>query len=231
MNDQQKKKYADEVNEIIDSRFEFINRYYLTIREAYHEHYDWPELDPLRHEISLCIMLGLSQAAITLTNHLLESLLKYALIITHGNNKKQKEEDIKGRIISSFIEKYKEGTQIYGDANLDKTINSACTVGLITKDQKKQLHQFRERFRNAYGHSDKKKTFGNSSIPVSGVRLENEKFVADEKGEAEIAEFFVGQGLVQAMMAQNDAPQYFSYIDKLVREIREKLFSPIDDKT
>ena len=229
MDEQQKKKYTAEVDEIIKSRFEFIDRHYLSIREAYHKHYDWPELDPLRHEICICIMFGLCQAAITLTNHLLESLLKYALIITHGKNKKQIEDEIKGRIITSFIEKYEEGILIYGDANLDKTINRACTVGLITKDQKKMLHQFRDRFRNAYSHSDKKKTFGKSSMPVSGIRLENDKFVEDEKGEPEIAKLLIGQGLVQAMMAQNDAPEYFLYIDKLAREIREKLFGQVDD--
>ena len=91
------------------------------------------------------------------------------------------------------------------------------------------LHQFRDRFRNAYSHSDKKKTFGKSSMPVSGIRLENDKFVEDEKGEPEIAKLLIGQGLVQAMMAQNDAPEYFLYIDKLAREIREKLFGPVDD--
>lgn len=231
MNDQKNTKLNNEVNEIIKSRFEFIDRHYFTIRNAYHNHYEWPELDPLRHEICICIMFGLCQAAITLTNHLLESLLKYALIILHGKNKKQKEEEIKGRLITSFIEKYKEGIQLYGGANLDKTINRACTVGLITKDQKNLLHQFRDRFRNAYSHSDKKRTFGKSTMPVAGVRLENERFVADEKSEPEIANLLVGQGLVQAMMAQNDAPKYFLYIDKLVREIREKLFGPIDDNT
>jgi len=231
MSDQRNNKFNNEVNEIIKSRFEFIDRHYLSIRDAYHKDYDWPELDPLRHEICICIMFGLCQAAITLTNHLLESLLKFALIILHGKNKKQKEEEIKGRVISSFIEKYEEGIRLYGDANLDKTINRACTVGLITKEQKNHLHHFRERFRNAYSHSDKKKIFGKSTVPVAGVRLENEKFVSDENSEPEISKLLVGQGLIQAMMAQNDAPEYFLYIDRLAREIREKLFGPIEDKT
>jgi len=132
-------------------------------------------------------------------------------------------------MISSFVEQYQEGRRLYGGANLDKTINCACSAGLITRTHKKNLHRFRDRFRNAYSHSDKTKTFGKSTIPVSGVRLENEKFVSDERGEPEIAAFLVAQGLAQAMMAQNDAPGYFLYIDKLARDIREKLFGPIDD--
>ena len=224
----EEKKKAIEVDEIIQSRFEFIKRQYPHIREAYNNHYEWPELDPLRDEICLCIMFGLCQAAITLTNHLFESLLKYALIISDGKKNKQKEEEIKGRVVSSVEEKYEEGINQYSDLNLSDTINRACTLGLITKKQKKQLHVFRNKFRNAYGHSDKQKTFGKSTMSVTGVKLENEKFKVDEKLEPEISKFLIGQGIVQAMTAQSDAPKYFKYIDSITREIREKLFGPID---
>jgi len=123
MNDEQRKKYTDEVNEIIKSRFEFINRHYPSIRKAYQNHYDWPELDPLRHEICICITFGLCQAAITLTNHLLESLLKLALIIKCGDKVKQSEDDIRGRVISALIEKYKDCIEKYNDKSLSTTIN------------------------------------------------------------------------------------------------------------
>ncbi len=92
------------------------------------------------------------------------------------------------------------------------------------KEQKKQLHQFREIFRNAYSHSDKIKTFGKSTLPITGVRLEENKLVMDEVGEPEIAFFLIGQGIVQFEMAQRTALPYFLYIDKLVREIKDKLF-------
>ena len=66
MDDSQKKQLRDEVHEIIRSRSQFIDRFYLQIREAYKNHYDWPELDPLRHEICISIMFGLCQAGIHL---------------------------------------------------------------------------------------------------------------------------------------------------------------------
>ena len=219
---------ASEVDEIIQSRFQFINRQYPNIRDAYKKHYKWSELDSLRHEICLCIMFGLCQAAITLTNHLFESMLKYALITLDGKENKQKEEEIKGRVISSVIEKYEEGFNRYGEQDLGSNINSACTLGLITEEQKIRLHILRVRFRNAYGHSDKQKTFGKSTMPVTGVKLENEKFTIDEKLEPEVAKLIIGQGIVQARQAQSDAPQYFKYMDSLVREIREKLFGSIE---
>jgi len=227
MSDQQNKQLIEEENKIIQSRTKFIERYYPIIRDAYNKPYDWPDVDPLRGEICLCIMFGLFQAAITLTNHFLESLLKYALIYKHGKNKKQKKEEIEGRATTAFIEKHEEGLKLYGNANLCKTINRACTVGLITKDQKNQLHQFRERLRNAYSHSDKKKIFGDKKIPIQSARLEKGKIVEDEKSEPKIADFPIVQGLIQEIKAQNDAPEYFLYIDKLAREIKEKLFDKI----
>lgn len=225
MNNDINKKYSDEVIEIINSRNQFVERHYLSVRDSYNAHYEWPELDPLRHEITICITFGLCQAAITLTNHLLESLLKYALIINHGKSYKQSEDEIKGNVISAFMEKYDEAIRLYDNMNLDKTINKSCTLGLISKEQKKKLHVFRERFRNAYSHSDKSKTFGNSTVPVTGVRLDKEMIVQDESGNPEISKFLIGQGIIQFEFAQNEAAPYFLYIDDLVRQIWKKLFN------
>ena len=224
----EEKIMAKEVSDIIQSRYKFIKEQYPNVRDAYKNHYQWSELESLRHEICLCIMFGLCQAAITLTNHLFESILKYALITWVGKENKQKEEEIKGRVVTSVKEKYEEGMNQYGDLNLGDTINRACTSGLITKKQKKQLHEFRVRFRNAYDHSDKQKTFGKETMSVTAVKLEDDKFIMDEKSEPEIAKFIIGQGIVQSMKAQTDAPEYFTYIDNLAREIRDKLFGPID---
>lgn len=71
---------VEEIRRIIDSRKEFFCANYPAIRFAFQEHYDTPELDTWRHEVCLCIFFGLYQAAITATNHLLESFLKYALV-------------------------------------------------------------------------------------------------------------------------------------------------------
>ncbi|MFQ5498093.1 MAG: hypothetical protein ACE5FH_00335 [Candidatus Zixiibacteriota bacterium] len=225
MNAKDIKKLAEEIDEIGDSRNEFIDRHYLTIRDSYQNNYEWPELDPLRDEICLCITFGLCQAAIALTNHLMESLIKYALIISDGNEVKQTDEERSGTSVSSFVEKYSKGQEKYNDANLDTTINCACKKGKHTKDEKKQLHEFRKRFRNAYGHSDKKKIFGESTVPVTGMRFNHDTIVPDEEDEPRIADFMIGQGLIQATMAQNEAPQYFLYIDKLVRGIGSRLFN------
>lgn len=224
MDENQNKIISDEVNEIIESRYQFINQYYLEVRDIYKNHYNWNELDPIRQEICICIMLGLCQAAITLTNHLLESLLKNALIINDSKLVKQSKEEIQGRIITSLIEKYSEGIRKFNNINLNSSINQARKVGLISKKQKKELHVFREIFRNAFSHADKFKTFGESTMPVTGIKIENDKIITDEIGDPEIAKFPIGQGIVQVMIAQEHAVPYFLYIDNLVREIKNKLF-------
>jgi len=230
MNEEKSKILLEEINGILRSRIKFINKNYLSVRDAYKNYYDDTRLDPLRHEICLCIILGLYQAAITLTNHFLESLLKYALIIKHSENKKIEEEKIKGAVVTSLNERFEEGIRLYGNANLDKTINRACTLGLISKEQKKRLHGCKERFRNAYSHSDKRKTFGDSSMPITGVKFDKDGIKMDETIETKIAEFLPGQGIIQVIFAQKEAIPYFLYIDSLAREIIEKLFGSDNEK-
>lgn len=53
---------------------------YVKIRHCYANEYELPEIDPLRYEICICLTLSLYQAAITLTNHLIEKYLKIALV-------------------------------------------------------------------------------------------------------------------------------------------------------
>jgi len=228
MNEEQNNTLSEEIKEIINSRFQYINENYIKVRDAYKNNYDSTVLDPLRVEISLCIIFGLCQAAIALTNHLLESLLKYALITKHSENKNIGGEKIKRPIVTTLIERDEEGRKRYENANLNKTINSACTLGLISKEQKKRLHEFREQFRNAYSHADKRKTFGNSSMPITGFRFEHDGSKSDETLETKIAEFLPGQGIIQAIIAHKEASQYFLYIDSLAREILDKLHGPKD---
>ncbi len=117
--------------------------------DAYRNAYDWPEIDPIRNEISLCLMFGLNQAAITLTNHLLENLLKTTLIAYHSKDKFPKDSEGK---VADLIEMTREERVKYGNMALGNCINAVRSAGLINKDQKKLLHEIRDSFRNAFGH-------------------------------------------------------------------------------
>jgi hypothetical protein len=219
-----------EVNEIIKSRVQFINQNYPTVREAYQNHYNWPEMDTLRHEVCLCLVFGLHQAAITLTNHLLESLLKNALIVWHTKLEAKAQSSRTQHSIESFVALFRPARKQFSSNDLGDNINRACTAGLITKEQKKELHDIRERIRNPYSHSDKDKAFGDQRIPAQAVRIEDGKFVVEQPENPQLAGLIIAHGIAQAMQAEQEAVPYFFYMDKLVRQIRAKLYdSPNSD--
>jgi hypothetical protein len=73
----------DRINQFIDELNQTIAPNYQITKEIFNREYGYPELDPLRDEICKCLICGLYQAAITLTNHLLESSLKKCLAIKY----------------------------------------------------------------------------------------------------------------------------------------------------
>ena len=86
MNDIPTEAMTTELNDIIVGCEADMLKNYPQVITAFKTCYNLPELDPVRHEISLCLIFGLYQAAITLTNHLLESMLKYGLTYHHAIN-------------------------------------------------------------------------------------------------------------------------------------------------
>jgi len=197
---------------------------YKAIRRAFASEYGLPELDLIRHEICLCLILGLDQAALTLTNHLLESLLKYALIYYEADRTTAKRRVPKGQAVQSLVELTAPALRKYGDKDLSHNINSACRVGLITKDQKKELHRYREIFRNAWSHSDKNKTFGSASVEVRALRIEGGKLVSDSDGQVPISDLLMFHGIAQVMVARENALPYFLQIDGIARQVLAKVF-------
>jgi hypothetical protein len=224
MEKEQKDLLVNEVNKIIQGRVEFINENYPLVRDAYQMNYDWPEMDTLRHEITLCLIFGLHQAAITLANHLGESLLKSSLILYETLAESKKDTARSQHSIESFVAMFRPARKKYGTNDFGDNINRACTVGLITKAQKKELHEMREGIRNAYSHSDKEKAFGEQRIPTQAVRFEGNKLVVEQQETPLLAELVIAHGLAQAMQAREEAIPYFLYMHDLVRQIRDKLF-------
>lgn len=221
MNKGKKQQYVDEANEVLKERIELLNKNYLGVRDVYQTPYDWPELDPLRHEISICIMFGLYQAAITLTNHFLESLLKNTLITFYSKDKLASQT---GDPIQGLIEGTREAREKYGNMNLRNTINAVHVAELISDKEKMMLDEFRVFIRNAYSHADKVKTFRDGTIPVQAANIDSGKLDVGDQQITRIADLIVGQGIVQAMIAEREAQIYFLQIDGLARILFIKLF-------
>jgi len=221
----QPEQMVAELNAILQGRREFVFREYPNIRGAMREPYGWPEFDPLRHETCLAILFGLYQAAITLTNHFLEKLLRTALTYHDllKNKASLEKSKTEGRALPALMGALADASKPYEGKSLEDNINRACTLGLITKKQKKQLKVFRDGLRNAYSHADADKTLGGTKLPAHAIRLEDGTFVRDSSGDVEASKFLLATGILQVYHAQQNAWPYFAYIDSLAREVLGKL--------
>ena len=205
---------------------ENIHKNYMHVADAFENEYRWSEVDPVRTEVCKCIICGFHQAAITLTNHLLESALKKALIID-GSAKNKTEQ-------SNIINVSNDATVKYANKDLNFTINQACQKGLIAKDEKKLLHKFREQYRNAFSHAAPQKTFGDMTLPAKMVTTKDcdnpDDFFAKiftEKPNISIpvANNVMLQGIVQSINAEQQAVYYFLAVDRIIRNLCQRLFN------
>jgi hypothetical protein len=195
------------------------NNYHLVIN-AFEQEYGWPEVDPIRNEICKCIICGFHQASITLTNHILESALKKALIIEYSAKNKTE--------CCNINSVFDEATAIYADKDLEYTINQTCRKGLISKEEKKLLRKYKEQFRNAFSHADPQKIFSNIYIPAAIVTTANSESSNGYTKKSSInllAENNVPiQGIVQSIKAEQQSIYYFLSVDKIIRNMHLKLF-------
>ncbi len=224
MDEKERQTVTAELKAICQERQREMWQNYLLIREAYSIEYDFPELDPVRHEVALCLVFGLPQAAITLTNHLLESLLKYALIYDHALKHQPNIQPQPGAATRTLVDWLRPAKHLYADKDLNFTIDRACAVGLITKAQKKRFHEIRQNFRNAFSHADKDKTFHDTIAQVTPTHVKGGTISTESPEQVPIADLLIGQGFFQVTYAQKSAVPYFLYIDRLAREIRAKVF-------
>lgn len=190
---------------------------YLHIREILRNPYAWPEMDTLRYEISLCLIFGFYQAALTLTNHMLESLLKFSLSYKYVFDNEDEESD-SDHSIDSLIEKLKPEFEYYDNKSLNNTINKAYNKGLINEERKEQLHKHRKLLRNAYSHADKKKIHQDVKVPIRSLHMdETGKYNLDPEAEHKIVDLPFIHGIAQIKHAEANAPAYFKNVDDLVR--------------
>ncbi|HGJ66337.1 TPA: hypothetical protein ENS27_13315 [bacterium] len=213
---------------IYDERYTQFLKYYPQVEKIYETPYSMPELDPLRHEIALCIMFGFHQAAITLTNHLIEWFVKLMLIYK-DSTKKSKTKDVSKKIVENIEGLFKEGIDNYIDKDMSQTISKAKSIGIFTKDQWKRLNEIRENYRNAFGHADSRKIFGDSEIKLTGMSTEEDKLRLEEPVSTKIAEMPIIQGLLKYKFAEAHSVEYFTYIDNLIRDTLPKVFPSSED--
>ena len=126
---------------------------YSNLSFEFENEYEFPDLDPIRYEICICIFFNLGQAAITLTNHLIEAALKRILAHNDFYNDYEKNSNLDYlKDLSKYFKKYDSKT-------LYENITTAHSKGLINENERKELLRIKDDYRNAYSHADKSKTF------------------------------------------------------------------------
>lgn len=153
------------IKEIILSKASFFNDKIIENMAGLDPFYEYHfilfcSLDTLIHENLNCLLLGLNQSSIFTTNHLLERMLKVALMDFH----------LKGYYIGNpdFETKLEEAKKLYDGKELHKTISLAVEKGIITEDERNELMSLKNEFRNPYSHAEAAKIIKDAPPIFSG---------------------------------------------------------------
>lgn len=196
----------------LDKNYSELSKYYNARLKVF------SELGDLIYEINTCLMLELNMASITLTNHLLERLLKLALIKNGAG--------IGPIPVEKWDSTFERTESEYGDKVLFKSITNCKITGLITEDEELFLDkQIRDPFRNGFSHADLRKvlnklpdiahfTHGSFGDPKNSKTL-----VLNPKNIPGLQAFHIDY------FAQQNALPYFNYVYELIFKIEERLIA------
>lgn len=180
--------------------------------------YDYKVFFPLRgliYQASKCLMLEFNYAAITLTNSILERLLKLALI--------DKEVGIRGIPTDQWNKIFHAADEKYGSIVLGNSIDLCRKENLINEREKDFLHNtIRNMVRNGFSHADAGKVLVN--IPDS-VRLFQGSFTDTKIEEISLNPKTIPS--LQTVHIENfvnvNAAPYFEFVFGLMKQIEKRL--------
>lgn len=200
------KAFIDKLNTNYQSRAKYFERRFMVFCELYGTVF----------EINECLTLEFYRASITLTNNLLERLLKLSLIYNEVGIDSLPPEDWN----SSF-----EGpNKAYSSCILGNSIEKCRKFDLITEDEKEFLFtNIRNLMRNGFSHAD-------SKIFENYIPGETTMFKVVFSNPTELIPVTVNQKLIPFMQdlhiynfAKNNATLYFEYVYELILNIEQRL--------
>jgi len=174
------------------------------------------ELNTLIFEINKCLILEFHRAAITLTNHLLERLLKLALI--------NYEVGIGPIPVDQWNSVFEGPNKKYGSINLGNSIDKCKKLEIITvKEYKILFDTIRELMRNGFSHADSGKT-------LVGLPDELIGFQGNFNKPGDINEVGLNQKVIPFLQALNmetfaneTSKPYFEFVFGLIFRIEKRL--------
>ena len=200
------KAFIDNLNKNFQSRSKYFD----------FQFYVFTELDGTVFEINKCLILEFHRASITLTNNLLERLLKLSLIYNEAG--------IGPKPVEDWSSAFAEPNKKYSSIPLGNSIEKCRKLDLITENEKVFLfNTIRELMRNGFSHADSTKILN---------RIPDEKtmFQGSFSNPTEIKPIIVNQKIIPFMQAiyienfaKENAANYFDYVFELINKIDKRL--------
>ncbi|AOC97076.1 hypothetical protein BB050_03998 [Flavobacterium anhuiense] len=207
----EKSKFENNFVENLNKNFPRFSKYFEFRLEVF------CEFNTLIYEINKCMILELDRAAITLTNHMLERLLKLALIYN--------EVGIGPIEIDKWSETFEEPNTNYGSIDLGNSIERCKKNGLITDREKKHLFDtIRVLLRNGFSHADPSNILAN--LPDATIMYQGSL----TNPHAELKEVSINQktmptfqAIQMGEFAKNSSHPYFDFVFNLIFRIEKRL--------
>lgn len=179
------------------------------------------EFNTLIFEINKCLILEFHRASITLTNNLLERLLKLALI----NNSI----GIRSIPIEQWNDVFNEPNRKYSSISLGNSIEMCKKNGLLSENEKTFLFDIiRELMRNGFSHADSSKILSDlpdeSKMYQGSLTNPNEELKEVSVNQKVIPTF---QAIQMEYFAEENAKPYFDFIFNLIFRIEKRLIEKL----
>ena len=175
------------------------------------------EFNTLFYEINKCLILELDRAAITLTNHLVEQLLKFALIKNYTG--------IDHIPYEKWNDIFSKANEKFGSISFGNAIELCKKQGLIEEKEKAILFdRIREIIRNGFSHSDFSRILSDLSdddIDLFNTTIDNSSEIKKIDVKHKLIPIF--QAINAENFAKGIAKIYFDFIYNLTFKIEKRL--------
>lgn len=198
------KEFKDGLDKNFDNLKEYMSFYPVTI---------FSELKSNIFQNIQCLIVNAYSASITLTNHMLERLLKLALVTNDIGLNPVK--------IADWDETYKE-THRYSKMLLNETIKLSRQRNLINDEQEVYLTDMRKQFRNGFSHYDPTKILIDHK-ETAEIHFPHKNPEKAYDIEVNMKQIPVLQDYYVRKFASENALQYFDYVFHLIRSIEKEL--------
>lgn len=195
--------YKKFINERMDENFKKLHPYFELKTTLFFG------IAQLMNENFRCLLLDCHTASITLSNHILERLLKIALIYNESLHEGEE----------ASVKAYNK----YQGMALRTTITKCFNSRMIDLEQKKFLEDFiNNMVRNGFSHSSFESILGKEPFKISGImgsltNSETKQVEIDRRHFISISE------LKMEKFAQEHAFEYYKYLFALIGSLGEKI--------